>query len=133
MNKRSIAVILLCIAGLCGAVQAQTSFVPVTDRMLENPDPADWLMWRRTLNSWGYSPLSQITRANVGKLRQIWTHPMGTGIQEATPIVYKGVMYLPKPGNVIEAVNGATGESSWEYRRPIPDDLSKWFAGSPLK
>jgi alcohol dehydrogenase (cytochrome c) len=30
-------------------------FLPVTDPMLQNPDPADWLMWRRTLNSWGYS------------------------------------------------------------------------------
>jgi alcohol dehydrogenase (cytochrome c) len=33
--------------------------------MLQDPDPADWLMWRRTLNSWGYSPLRQIDRTNV--------------------------------------------------------------------
>jgi PQQ-dependent dehydrogenase (methanol/ethanol family) len=127
------ATLLLCLIGLAGNVGAQSGFTPVTDRMLENPDAADWLMWRRTLNSWGYSPLSQITRANVGKLRQVWTHPMEPGIQEATPIVHKGVMYLPNPGNVIQALDGATGNSIWEYRRPIPEDLSKWFAGSPLK
>ena len=56
---------------------------PVTSPMLQNPDPADWLMWRRTLNSWGYSPLNQITRANVGRLRMVWTRGMGPGIQEA--------------------------------------------------
>ena len=51
---------------VCGAAAAQVDkLVPVTDAMLENPDPADWLMWRRTLNHWGYSPLEQINRSNV--------------------------------------------------------------------
>ena len=40
---------------------------PVTDPELLQPDPADWLMWRRTLNSWGYSPLKQIDKTNVDK------------------------------------------------------------------
>ena len=40
--------------------QSVRNFVPVTDSMLEKPDPGDWLMWRRTLDGWGYSPLSQI-------------------------------------------------------------------------
>ncbi|MGW8369187.1 MAG: pyrroloquinoline quinone-dependent dehydrogenase, partial [Gammaproteobacteria bacterium] len=44
-------------------------FVPVTDEMLQDPDPADWLMWRRTLNNWGYSPLDQIGKRNVGSLQ----------------------------------------------------------------
>jgi PQQ-dependent dehydrogenase (methanol/ethanol family) len=139
--KRASAMLFCGLAVLGSAAVAQTTrsgstssnFTPVTDRTLESPDPADWLMWRRTLNSWGYSPLNQITRANVGKLRQVWTRPMESGIQEATPVIYKGVMYLPNPGNVIQAINGATGGSIWEYRRPIPEDLAKWFAGSPLK
>ena len=37
--------------------QGPTAPRAVTDRELLEPDPADWLMWRRTLNSWGYSPL----------------------------------------------------------------------------
>jgi len=32
-------------------------FTPVTDAMLTNPDPVDWINWRRTLDAWGYSPL----------------------------------------------------------------------------
>ena len=35
-------------------------------RDAREPGPADWLMWRRTLNGWGYSPLDQINRDNVG-------------------------------------------------------------------
>jgi len=42
--------ILLATAIYSIARQSAQSFVPVTDVMLENPDPADWLMWRRTLN-----------------------------------------------------------------------------------
>ena len=52
---------------------AQRALTPVTDAMLHKPDPADWLMWRRTLNSWGYSPLNQINRSNVAQLQMVWT------------------------------------------------------------
>ena len=50
--------------------------MPVTDAMFENPAPEDWLMWRRTLNGWGYSPLDQINRDNVGDLRLVWTRAL---------------------------------------------------------
>ena len=53
------------------------SFVPVTDKMLASPDPGDWLMWRRTLNSWGYSPLTQINKTNVRQLTLVWSHATG--------------------------------------------------------
>src|SRR6188768_1404572 len=46
-----------------------TTFRPVTDTMLQNPPPADWLSFRRTLNAWGYSPLEQIDAGNVKGLR----------------------------------------------------------------
>jgi hypothetical protein len=52
--------LVVCILFLSGfTIAQQGGFVPVTDQMLANPDPADWLMWRRTHNSWGYSPLNQ--------------------------------------------------------------------------
>ena len=104
---------------------AQSSFVPVTDSMLQKPDPADWLMWRRTLDSWGYSPLNQINRGNVAQLKMIWTRGMGPGVQEATPLVYRGMMYLPNPSDLVQAINGATGDLLWEYKRNLPDDVTK--------
>ena len=36
-------------------------FRPVTDEMLRNPPPGDWLMIRRNYQAWSYSPLSDIT------------------------------------------------------------------------
>src|SRR5262245_10473134 len=128
---RSIRAIAAPAIAMCvwfGAVAAQqTRFVPVTDAMIQSPDPADWLMWRRTLNNWGYSPLSQITAGNVGTLRMVWTRSLALGIQEGTPLVYRGTMYFPNPLDVIEALDAATGDLKWQYRRMLPDDLGKFF------
>ena len=105
-------------------VQAQpsTDFVPVTDAMLQAPAPEDWLMWRRTLNSWGYSPLDEIARENVGELRMVWTRALTDGFQSGTPLVYDAVMYMPNPKDVIQAIDAATGDLIWENRRQLPDD-----------
>jgi alcohol dehydrogenase (cytochrome c) len=84
-------------------------------------------MWRRTLNSWGFSPLDQINRGNVRTLTLVWTRAMTPGVQEATPLVHDGVMYLPNPSDVVQAMNAATGDLKWEYRRKLPDDLQKFF------
>ena len=56
----------LLLAGTAFAQQPQAadptkSMTPVTDAMLRDPPAADWLMWRRTYNGWGYSPLAEIT------------------------------------------------------------------------
>ncbi len=70
------------------------NFTPVTDAMLQNPDPADWLMWRRTLNSWGHSPLDQINADNVDELRMVWIRGLDDGIQEGTALVHDGIMFF---------------------------------------
>ena len=96
---------------------------PVTDAMLLDPDPADWLIYRRTYDGWGHSPLDQITRENVGELQLAWVWAMGDGRNQPTPLVYDGVMYLTSPGNVVQALDAATGTLLWEYRRPLPEAL----------
>ena len=120
------AVSVLCLAMAAPAGHGQTSadFVPVTDAMLLDPAPADWLMWRRTLDGQGYSPLEQITRENVGELRMVWSRGMGPGSQQATPLAYRGVLYVPNPRDVIQAIDAATGDLLWEYRRDLPDDTA---------
>ena len=92
---------------------------PVTDQMLRNPSPDDWLHWRRTTDAWGYSPLNQINRKNVNQLRMVWGWAMRPGAQEGTPIVHDGVMYLPNPGDVIDALDAVSGDLLWEYRREL--------------
>src|SRR5262245_30422114 len=123
--KQLFASLILLLSGFTLAQQSPSNFVPVTDAMLQNPAPEDWLMWRRTLNSWGYSPLDQINRTNVRNVKMVWTRGMGPGVQEATPLVYRGVMYLPSPSDFIEAMNAATGDKLWEYKREWKEEVTK--------
>ena len=92
--------------------------------MLWKPSPSNWLSWRRTLDGWGYSPLDQIDRSNVSRMKMVWARGMGTGTIEATPLVYDGVMYLPGPGDVIQAIDAKTGDLMWEYRRKLPEGVN---------
>jgi alcohol dehydrogenase (cytochrome c) len=95
------------------------SYVPVTDAMLRNPDPADWLMIRRDYKANYYSTLNQINTQNVYDLRLVWSWAMqeggATGNQPA-PIVHNGVLYVNNTGNVLQALDAKTGELIWENR-----------------
>ncbi len=105
-------------------------FVPVTDAMLQDPAPGDWLTWRRTLDGWGYSPLDQIDRGNVGDLRMVWSRALAPGRQEGTPLAYGGVLYMPQASDVIEAIDAATGDLIWQHRRDLPDDVYDFVGGN---
>ena len=84
--------------------QLLEAYTPVTYEEIENPDPSEWLMWRRTQNHWGYSPLDQINKESVGDLRLAWAWTMEPGMQETTPLVRDGIMFLPQACDFIEAV-----------------------------
>jgi alcohol dehydrogenase (cytochrome c) len=91
------------------------NFRPVTDEMLRNPPPGDWLMMRRNYQAWSHSPLTQITRDNVKQLRLAWVWSMNeAGANQPTPIVHDGVMYLTNTMNMVQALDAATGELIWE-------------------
>lgn len=96
------------------------NYRPVTDAMLRNPDPADWLMIRRNYQAWNYSPLNQINTANVKdlKLKWIWGISEG-GWSEPTPMVHDGVMFVQHTGNVVQALDARTGELIWENRLAV--------------
>ena len=92
------------------------NFTPVTDAMLRNPDPADWLMIRRDYKANNFSPLNQINAGNVNDLRLVWTWAMNNGTNQSAPIVHNGVMFINNPGNIVQALDARTGDLIWENR-----------------
>jgi alcohol dehydrogenase (cytochrome c) len=112
---RAILVALAAVPAL--SAQQPRAFTPVTTEMLVNPKPGDWLMYSRTYDAQRHSPLTQITRDNVGTLREVFKKEFGPGTQESIPIVYDGVMYVMLPGNTVQALDAATGEVLWEHKR----------------
>ena len=130
VSRRTVAALLgvLLLAPMVTA-QPATEFVPVTDAMLQDPAPGDWLMWRRTLDGWGYSPLDQIDRDNVADLQMVWTRALGPGSQEGTPLAYGGMLYMPNPNDYLQAIDAVTGDLVWDYRRELPDDAAEVLGG----
>jgi len=99
------------------------NYIPVSDEMLRNPDPGDWLMIRRNYQAWSYSPLTQIGTSNVKQLQLAWSWAMTEiAANEPTPIVYRGIMYLANTGNIVQALDARNGELIWENR--VGPDLS---------
>ncbi len=126
----TVAAASVAIGAVAAHAQPAREFVPVTDEMLQDPDPADWPMWRRTLDGWGYSPLDQVNRDNVGELRMAWSRALPQGTQEVTPLAYGGVVYMPTLTDIIQALEATTGDLVWEYRRDLPDDVYEFVGGN---
>jgi alcohol dehydrogenase (cytochrome c) len=105
------------------AANPAAAMTAVTDAMLRDPPASDWLMWRRTYNGWGYSPLEQINKDNVKDLRPVWTWSLTPGPTETTPIVHDGVLFVFNWADKFQALNAATGDLIWEYKRELPENL----------
>ncbi len=101
------------------------NITPVTDEMLLNPPDGDWLMWRRTYNGWGYSPLDEINKDNVDQLQLAWAWGMSPGGRtQETPLVHDGVMFIQNSTHLIQALDAATGQLLWEYQYELPEDVN---------
>ena len=100
------------------------SYAQVGADRLKHPANGDWLMVRRTYDGWGYSPLDEITPANVARLQPVWSFSTGvTNGHEAPPMVNNGVMFVATPGNQVIAIEARTGALLWRYKRPLPEDV----------
>jgi alcohol dehydrogenase (cytochrome c) len=100
------------------------TYSAVTDDRLRNPSDADWLMIRRSYDGWGYSPLDQITPANVGRLEPAWVFSTGVSSgHEAAPIVNNGVMFFSTPSHRVVAIDAKTGTILWRYIKEVAENV----------
>ena len=108
------------------AVPGVPMVIPVTDDRLLHPEPESWLMYRRTYDGWGFSPLSQIDTSNVADLAPAWTFTTGAndGVPQAPPIVNGRMMFVTTAEQVI-ALDAQTGTLLWRYRHPLPADVRR--------
>jgi alcohol dehydrogenase (cytochrome c) len=103
-----------------GRAALLAALTPVTDALLSDPPPGEWLQWRRTYDSQGFSPLAQINKKNVANLAPAWSWSLPSGTSEVTPLVHDGVLFVFGAGDRIQALDAAGGDLLWEYIRPTP-------------
>jgi alcohol dehydrogenase (cytochrome c) len=85
----------------------------------------EWLTYSGSLDGHRFTPLNQITRENVSKLRILWVRQFDTPLPsiEATPIVANGVMYTTEPPSdttAVDAIDTKSGNLLWRYARNVP-------------
>jgi alcohol dehydrogenase (cytochrome c) len=90
----------------------------VTEATLEQPAPGDWVMWRRTYDALGFSPLRQIDRSNVKHLRAAWSWSLPQSSNELTPLIHDGVLFVAS-GVAVQALDAASGDLLWQYQRAL--------------
>ncbi|MCW5982984.1 MAG: pyrroloquinoline quinone-dependent dehydrogenase [Bryobacteraceae bacterium] len=89
-----------------------------------NRDEGDWRHYGGDAGATRFSPLDQIKRANVSKLKPAWNHRCGDASRrpattiECTPLVIGGRMYLTTARVQVRALNAATGEPLWNFDPP---------------
>ena len=93
--------VLLSLAVLAGCAAAQD----------------DWPVYGHDPGGARYSPLKQITPANVAKLQPLWTWDVGekSNSFETTPLVIDHVMYISTPAERVVAVDADTGKELWAF------------------
>jgi alcohol dehydrogenase (cytochrome c) len=112
-----------CLVSIAAAGPIE-NYSPVTADRLKNPEPGNWMHYRRTYDGQGYSTLDQINTSNVKNLVPVWT--FSTGVVEghqAPPIINNGVMFVSTPEGQVIALNAKTGDEYWRYKRQLPEDL----------
>jgi alcohol dehydrogenase (cytochrome c) len=112
-------ILLVCI--VAGSVVAQVRFETLVDPAKA---PGDWLTYSGNYEAHRFSPLAQITPANVANLRVKWIHQLsGPAEFETSPVVSGGVMYITEPPSNVTALDLRTGRRLWQYERSMPKDL----------
>ncbi len=116
--------------GLHALMLGSALLLPALAMAQSAPAPGDWPRYARDYGGTRFSPLQQITPANVGGLTTAWSMrvaPQGGGalVSSATPIVVGGLMYYPT-GSAVLALEPETGKEVW--RHPVSGGAARRVA-----
>ncbi|MBC8027987.1 MAG: PQQ-binding-like beta-propeller repeat protein [Steroidobacteraceae bacterium] len=113
MLHRILCAIAISIAMLA-SVESQAA---TADKawLADEPDPRNWASPGRTSNETRFSPLEEINRETVGRLRLAWSLDLVVGSAHSTPLAVDGVVYVAAGFTVVHAVDAKTGKMLWRY------------------
>lgn len=134
-SERSVVRFLAAFVLACPALVLAQAGPSYEDILAGFEDPERWLTYSGDYSGKRHSPLTQITRENVDRLRPVWTFQTGTTTRgrgfETTPLVDDGVLYVTGSNNYAWAIDAHSGRSFWQYRRNLPNDLT-YGASAPV-
>ena len=121
-----------------GNVKVKTSIINHGVPSVDVKTSVDWKVVGNDPGGMRYSPLTQINRTNVSKLRKVWEFSVDDATErstlERTPIVIAGVMYLTSVNQKVIALQAATGKTIWEFDPSsggVNRGVAYWDDGKP--
>lgn len=116
-------VIAVAIVGATMVPAAQRIFDPKhpEEQLLDESNGRDWPGFNRTYGEQRYSPLSQISAANIKALGLAWSMDLEQGSSVTAPIAVDGVLYFASKYSVIHAVDAVSGKLLWQYDPKAPE------------
>jgi quinohemoprotein ethanol dehydrogenase len=129
------ALSLVALLAACGSKQStapaapepetSTAAKPAVDAArltAADSEPGTWMTYGRTYDEQRFSPLKQINAQNVDQLQLAWHYDLDAAhrVQESTPIVVDGVMYVTSAWSKVFALDAATGKPLWVFDPAVP-------------
>lgn len=108
-----------------GFATAEVAF----ERLTAAGTDGNWLTYSGSYRSERFLPLDQINRENVAHLKAIWAYQMqptdfsGAGLQETTPLVVDGIMYLTESPSSVSALDARTGRLLWHWSPELDEEV----------
>lgn len=125
--RHRLAALVLGVA--CGLFQTASADTPYAALLADEANGDDWLSYSGGYKSERFSPLSQINTVNVDQLKVKWAYQMqptginGAGLQETTPLVADGIMYITESPSSVTALDARSGRMLWHYVPDITNDV----------
>jgi PQQ-dependent dehydrogenase (methanol/ethanol family) len=89
------------------------------------PADGEWLSYGRTYDEQRFSPLAKVDAGNVAQLGLAWSYDLDTvhRVQESTPLVIDGVMYVTSAWSKVFALEARTGKEIWRFDPQVPGEI----------
>jgi len=134
MNKK-IAALLSFATALVAACSGEPEPAPVATpkptaqvdaARLTAPADGEWLSYGRTYDEQRFSPLARVDAGNVAQLGLAWYYDLDTAhrVQESTPLVIDGVMYVTSAWSKLFALDAKTGKELWRFDPKVPGEAA---------
>jgi len=122
--KASKYVLVFLIALLTIQARSFAQNVPYERLLHADAEPQNWLMYGGNFQSQRFSRLKQINRDNVQTLRPVWIYqPPKPGMDEASPVVVDGIMYITETPSTVTALDARYGTKIWSWSPVLPEHV----------
>ncbi len=123
MRFKALAIVALLSLAACGKQASSPATEGVTDALLTSGVADEWLSYGNDRGEQRFSPLTQVSDANVSQLGLAWSVDLETARgQEATPLMHDGVLYISTAWSMVKAFDAKTGALKWSYDPKVPRD-----------